>query len=63
MRLHAINFSRFLAYEGVIFTLNRPGFLQIGMVGGGGGGGGGEEDSATLCNFGLNGPIDLKFGM
>ena len=28
-----------------------------------GGGGGGVADSAQLCNFCLNGPIDLKFGM
>ena len=40
-------------------TLNRPGFLQIGMAGGGGGG----ERFCPLCNFCLNGPIDLKFGM
>ena len=36
--------------------LNRPGFLQIGMAGGG-------AYSAPLCNFCLDGPIDLKFGM
>ena len=34
-------------------TLNRAGFLQIGMA----------EGSAPLCNFSSNGPIDLKFGM
>ena len=38
-------------------TLNMPGFLQTGMAGRGGG------DSSHLCNFCLNGPIDLKFGM
>ena len=37
-------------------TLNRLGFLQIGMAGAG-------ADSAPLRNFCLNGPIDLKFGM
>ena len=42
-----------------MLTLNRPGFLQIGMAGGGGGG----ADSAPLHNFCLNGPIDLKLGM
>ena len=35
-------------------TLNRPGFLQIGMDGGGG------ADYAPLYNFCLNGPIDLE---
>ena len=39
-------------------TLNRPGLLQIGMAQGGGVG-----RSCSLCNFLLNGPIDLKFGM
>ena len=38
-------------------TLNRPGFLQIWIAGEGGG------DSALLCNFCLECPIDLKFGM
>ena len=38
-------------------TLNRPGFLQIGMAGGG------QILPPALCNFCLNGPIDLKFGM
>ena len=37
-------------------TLNRPGFLQIGMARGG------QILSSLLCNFCLNGPIDLKFG-
>ena len=40
-----------------MLTLNRPGFLQIGMAG----------DGGRFCppprNFCLNGPIDLKFGM
>ena len=39
-----------------LLTLNRPGFLQIGMARGG-------AYSAPLCNFCLDGPIDLKFGM
>ena len=43
-------------------TLNRPGFLQIGMAWGGGGGGGGGG-FCPLCNFCFDGPIDLKFGM
>ena len=33
--------------------------MQIGTVGGGGGG----ANSAPLCNFCLNGPIDLKLSM
>ena len=37
-------------------TLNRPGFLQIGMARGG-------RICPPLCNFCLDGPIDLKFGM
>ena len=37
-------------------TLNRSGFVQIGMAGGG-------QILPPLCNFCLNGPIDLKFGM
>ena len=37
-------------------TLNRPGFLQIGMAGG-------RADSSPLCNFCLSDPFDLKFGM
>ena len=42
-------------------TLNRPGFLQIGMAG--------ESQLVPFppplpaCNFCLNGLIDLKFGM
>ena len=42
----------------LVLTLFRLGFLQIGMARGGGG-----ADSAPLCNFCLDGPIDLKFGM
>ena len=34
-------------------TLNRPGFLQIGMAWG-------RADSVSPRNFCLNGPIDLK---
>ena len=34
-------------------TLDRSGILKIGMAGGG----------QILCNFRLNDPIDLKFGM
>ena len=37
-------------------TLNRTGFLQIGMAGEG-------RFCSPLCNFCLNGPIDLRFGM
>ena len=37
-------------------TLNRPGFLQIGMARRG-------QILSPLCNFCLNGPIDMKFGM
>ena len=37
-------------------TLNRPGFLQIGMARGG-------ENVLPPCNFCLNGRIDLKLGM
>ena len=40
-----------------IFTLNRPGFCRLAGEGGGG------ADSAPLCNFCFNGPIDLKFDM
>ena len=36
-----------------------PGFLQIGMAKGGGGGG----RFCPLCNFCLDGSIDLKLGM
>ena len=46
--------------------LNRLGFLQIGMAGGGGGGGGvggGHNLPPPPCNFCLDSPIDLKFGM
>ena len=39
-------------YVFIVLTLNRPGFLQIGMDG-----------SAPLCNFCLDSPTDLKFGM
>ena len=40
-----------------MLTLNRSGFLQIGMAGGGGG------RFCPLCNFCLDDPIDLKVGM
>ena len=53
------NLAHLLRYDLVQLTLNRPGFLQIGMAGGGGGGG----RFCPLCNFCLGGPIDLKFGM
>ena len=35
-------------------TLNRSGFLQIGMAGAG---------KVPPCNFCLNGPVDLEFAM
>ena len=42
----------------IALTLNRPGYLQIGVAPLGGGG-----RTCPLCNFYLDGPIDLKFGM
>ena len=48
--------GKFQFFAQIVFlTLKSPSFWQIGMAGGG--------RFCLLCNFCLNGPIDLKFGM
>ena len=47
-RLHEV---RMAEVNKLALTLNRPGFLQI------------EDYALPLCNFCLDGPIDLKFGL
>ena len=53
-----LRFEYFLCGSNNLLTLNRPSFLQIGMAEGGQ-----ILPPPPLCNFCLNGPIDLKLCM